>query len=660
MITCPNCNNQLPDETKFCENCGTMVVETIFCQNCGQQASTEFAFCQNCGSPLSEEKPATQESKRKFTLPFTISKKIITIAASAIAAVLVVVIVLSLVLGSGSPNYAFYMKDDEICAAKLSGNKIFEITENLYEDSYDGYVYAYVSKDGKRIFYPDRYEDGEFTLYYRELGKSNKEPVKIDSGLTESSFYINDAGTRVVYEKGDSLYIHNLKERQKIDGDVLNYWSSDDLKSFVILDGDGKLYRKDGNKEKVGIAKDVDRLMGATDNLDTIYYIKDDDKLYKQTGSKGGTKISSDVEDVLMICDSGEMYYVKSDSKEVSLLDYVIDDMKEEDADIVDYDDLEYPSHSDYDSYEEYDAAYEEYEEARDLAYDKEERDELREDLADEKMEISTYSLCYYDGKKETVLTENFDYSSYDYECSVDAATILYSTCETKDIEKVKLSEIEYYWDVEDLIEDAQSDSKKYCLAVGGKVSEIEQSEADNFDLSDDGKTIYFIADASEKTDCGDLYCIKVSGGKAGKSKKCDEDVYSGWFAENDKYIYYKDVRDKDDGLQGDLYIDNKEIDTDVKVGSTTYDEESGQLLYFTDWDEGDECGTLKVYKSGKPKIVSDEAHSCEFSPKGDILFIYDYDTDDCEGELYVYKGRKPKMIDDDVSGFASVYYIED
>lgn len=60
MITCPKCNKELSDDTKFCDSCGAKIYETIFCPNCGERTSTEFAFCQNCGTAIAEN-PAKEQ-----------------------------------------------------------------------------------------------------------------------------------------------------------------------------------------------------------------------------------------------------------------------------------------------------------------------------------------------------------------------------------------------------------------------------------------------------------------------------------------------------------------------------------------------------------------------------------------------------------------------
>ena len=96
MITCPKCGKELQDGTKFCDNCGTQIFETIFCPNCGAQTSTEFKFCQKCGASIEEEAPAPaqaggeQEKKEKTDPLKAVPKKPLMFGAVGVVAVLVI------------------------------------------------------------------------------------------------------------------------------------------------------------------------------------------------------------------------------------------------------------------------------------------------------------------------------------------------------------------------------------------------------------------------------------------------------------------------------------------------------------------------------------------------------------------------------------------
>ena len=66
-MKCINCGSELPQNSKFCEQCGTMVkTETPtgknyrpkkFCEQCGAELKPGFMFCGKCGAPVKEDKP---------------------------------------------------------------------------------------------------------------------------------------------------------------------------------------------------------------------------------------------------------------------------------------------------------------------------------------------------------------------------------------------------------------------------------------------------------------------------------------------------------------------------------------------------------------------------------------------------------------------------
>lgn len=51
-VKCPNCNNTVPQNSKFCNNCGTKLVQNNFCPNCGTKNELNSKFCNNCGQKL--------------------------------------------------------------------------------------------------------------------------------------------------------------------------------------------------------------------------------------------------------------------------------------------------------------------------------------------------------------------------------------------------------------------------------------------------------------------------------------------------------------------------------------------------------------------------------------------------------------------------------
>lgn len=54
-VTCPNCNNEVPEGSKFCPECGTKIEllndNEIICPACGKKTA-KGKFCMECGTPL--------------------------------------------------------------------------------------------------------------------------------------------------------------------------------------------------------------------------------------------------------------------------------------------------------------------------------------------------------------------------------------------------------------------------------------------------------------------------------------------------------------------------------------------------------------------------------------------------------------------------------
>jgi len=162
-------------------------------------------------------------------------------------------------------------------------------------------------------------------------------------------------------------------------------------------------------------------------------------------------------------------------------MDYVEDDMKEQDADIEDPgDEPKYPSLLDYGSVEayqkavdEYNEAYDEYLKAEDKYEAKRDRDTLRQELKEEEISNSGKTLYYYDGKKENKVSDNFGtLESRTYKKPI----LVFSVSESKEREKVKLSKIESIYDVYDELgyDYLSTSSGKMAIAIGDKVSDIE------------------------------------------------------------------------------------------------------------------------------------------------------------------------------------------
>ena len=684
MITCPKCNKELSDGTKFCDGCGAQIFETIFCPNCGKQTSTEFAFCQSCGTSITEapveEQPAAVAPTEKKKLP----KKAIMFGGIGVAVIAVLILVISLFSGSGGKaenNYALYLKDGEIFFTDLKkDSEAWQLTSRLDTDEvndedlavadYQLGLSTYMSEDGKYIFFPDKVGDDNdgFNLYYKEVAKPDMEAIKVDSDIR--SYTVNASATLITYLKGEegNLYQYKIGEdsKDKIASEVRGFEVYDDGKKIGYINFEKSIYLKYADKEKEKIASDVSTLEHVTEDFTTVYYIKDG-ALYKQIEGKDKVKVASDVYDVVKIYDSGEIYYLKCDAEEISLMDYVTDDMKDADASISEPNYPDYPNSPsrpfswdyDTDAYEawkaECDRIETEYYDACETYYAKQSRDELREDLAEETLEQSSYSLCFYNGTEEVVITDAFGYYS-NYTYASEAPVISYDAYNQSSLEKVKLSEVKNIYDIEDMVEAALFSSYESYIAVKGTATVVEQKkEATNFIINSSGTVVYYIDDIPEEKNYGELYRISINNGVVGKAEVYDSNVYEdNCYFENDTELeYFKDYKDG----KGELYINKNKIDYDVYSRSVVEYSDLDKIFYFTDWNDEKNYGTLKVYDGKEATKIADDVHSFSVNPDGRVLYLYDYSLNYYKGELHEWSNGETRKIDDDVVCVLPILY---
>lgn len=661
MIICTKCNKELGDEARFCDNCGAQVFETIYCPNCGQKASKEFSFCQNCGELLSEETTLPQREKGKKR------KRVFRIIGSFV----VIVLIFGALIGFNKVyrgrdkniNHALYIKNGEITYTDITKINPWQVTTNfssVYEEGsqenaviksmgdYALFNYARFSNDGRLLFYIDEKTKNapEGVLFYRYVNAPEKEPVKIDSGVTR--FVINDSGKLVTYLKGDEkiLYQYNLEEKEKIDSDVLDFYVSSDGQKIIYIDGEGRLYCKIAEKEKEKIDSEVTKICHIDDSFSTIHYVKEDN-LYKRKDGESEEKIATEVEQVLQVYESGEIYYTKKHLLQDPLMTFVEDDMLEIDNKISVPIYPSAPKYSNYETYDEYRLAFAQYQAAKkeyakqEKEYDaKAQRNELREKLKETTTLFDASTLYYYDGEKEKQITDNFGWDNF--KVATNTPVITYYTYDTFADTKIKLSEIKDVSDVSNALRVKRYSFAEEYVAVKGETFVIEEEEVTELCVTSDGDAVYFIADVDE-TNHGDLYKAIVSGGVLQKPTLYDEDVYLNSF--NGVLLYYKDALDG----AADLYVKGEEIDTNVKIYQTKYLEDFDTIIYMVDWNQEKEYGVLKMHKDGKTITISEDVHDYETTEGGDILYLCDYSKTYVKGDLLLYKDGESQRIDDEV-----------
>ena len=658
MAVCAKCNKELSDVAKFCDACGTPVPAV---------PETEAPPAE---TPVVEV-PAKKENIVKKLIG-KVPKKVLLFGGIGLAAVvfitLLIVIISSIFGGNKENNFSLYIKDKELFYTDLKKNSDSWQLSNRFVDS-DTFsdeelanygslfgLMSYMSEDGELIFFPDKLGNSGygFNLYYRKVNKPKADAVKIDSNVT--SYSVNESATTVTYIKGEdgSLFKYNIRkdEKEKIANNVEDFNVSADGNKICYINDEGDIYLKNKKKDAEKIAGEASKLVYLTENFKTVYYIKDD-ALYKQVSGKDRVKVASDVYEVIKIYESGEIYYLQKGSEEISLMDYVTDDLKAADDAMVEPVAPDYPSYYDFDSYDEYQAAYEEYrakykeyQEDLNVWWEKESRDELRKDLEEAVLENAQYSLYFFDGKEAFSITDAFVYD-YSHDIATKKPVITYAAYSQSSVNKVKFSEVDSSYDVRNMVEAALYSSSEKYVAVKNNATVIEQEDATSFIINKSGTTIYYIDEIPEGESHGELYKITIKGDNVKAPELYESDVWKNAcsFVSDSDIIYFKDVNAE----QGDLYINKERVDYDVLGAYIKFNPDSEQVFYFTDWDSEKEQGTLKVYKNGKAKKIADDVHSYSMVPDGRLLYLYDYSLNHNSGELHAWKKGKTYKIDDDV-----------
>ena len=594
-------------------------------------------------------------------------------AVCFVAAVVVIGGVVKIVGGLGgskSDSYITYVKDGYINQSDIEHykKKPVEYQGRYGSTSDDGENYSAgvsYSKDGKYICYPTDVnygdDDIEFRLNMQKVGKT-EEPVKIDSSVTSYTILDNN---KILYKKAgnDTLYINDKKgNKEKIASDVNYFYLDSDQKNIVWSEsnGDGTINVCQQDialkKEKKTLAKDVDSFYASSDLKYVV--VQEQDTLYMVENFGEKQKIASGVEDVSYDdLDNGGIYYTKSSEETLSAEDVVEDDCADSDATIEEPDREDYKvekiekndwtgKYEKVESVDEdaYDAAYEKY-------YDKENRDEIRDALEDYEISTPVEKLYYVKDGKETQVDATVAQMYY---YTGDWKGIVYSRYNMDDVPKLKISEIDSASSIESDYYQMLAESAQTCVYTEkDKTVVLDENLATVWGVDADSKTGYGVKmqdSGSEDEDATyNLYSFSVDNNSDGKCKLISEDVAYYQELIKDGDVYY--LKDTDSDGNGDLYCNDKNIDSDVKSGTLYTVPDSDNVLYAVDYNSSNNSATLKMYDGKKDKIIADDVYSYLPIDEKHIALLIDYSMKSYRGDLQYYLGKEElKSIDEDVS----------
>lgn len=634
--------------------------EVAYCPFCGGQNEPDAIYCSSCGQNMTGDGgEGSLKSEKKGV------KKPVLIVGGIVAAAIVICVVVKLlgaVFGGGSDgvNYVTYIKDEQISNINMDTRKMTptEYKGSIGDDFSINDLYGTVqySEDGKYMCYPSSMEDDTFRLNMIQLGKDAADVVKIENDVTR---YVLLDNNKIVYLKdGDTLYINDIKgNKEKIASDVYSFFLDKDQKNifWTEQDDDGvfDMYYRD-----IALKKDKTKLMSGYTSFrkisDSLMAFLEDGTLYVIENLGEKQKIAKDVESIYILGDSSDTFYFTTvETETLSAADFVDDDMKAADAAMKEPDPADYVKEdvqknsdgryvktevTDWDAYY---AAWDEY----DL---KENRDYMREALSETTFDVDVKTLNYYSKGKASVVSENFAF--YD---DADGTKFMYSTYVLDEMPSIKLSELYDVDDVYAVYSEKRKEVKVNCIADGDKVTTFSVDYMTDCVIDADKGIGYGLMDYDEEDDTYTLVSFDL---KDGKQEEIASDVDNIELLLNGDVYYLADVKDD----QGDLYCNDKEIDSDVKPYSVRLvAEDSDKIIYVSDYNSEKCKYTLKMYAGKEAFEITDDVIMYSVYGEKQIAVLKDYNLKRGEGDLMLYTGKSElKELDTDVRFlFNATYY---
>ena len=585
--------------------------------------------------------------------------KIIGISAVAVVLVVAIILGITLIPGKHASNTAIYLKDGDLCVLPNVKKNTDLLTMQMvsdpdalqgditglwdYQDSTNACsgCGATLSKDGSKLFYISTDLETEIRLCYIDLKAKNATPVRISGGVV-LAFSVNESATLVTFLRDDNnLYQYDMQsgKAEKIASDLEEVFvaSRDGSKIVYTTENGLYLYSSLGQTEK--LSNDYcSQVYTPDDALSTIYYVDEDDTLFcNKTGkAEDSFKIASGIDTLYGLTENG-VYYT-TDSKTVTMYDYVNQDLLSVDPDSLER--PEYPFSFEYDTDAEYQAAMKQYKADMEVYEHANDLRELQKDLS--YIPYALVTLNYFNGSSASVVAEDvFSDSISSADTYAHAAAVLeYAYPDPEKAAAITVDDMEAIIDSNYSYASTASDHiynkiRSSSVAVNGTACALDL-DIYRICLTEDGQTACIITKNADNSDI-DLYQAGISGNSLQTPTQIASDIDDLQIIGNN-VVFWQDSA---------VFVNNARIDDDVLADHVAF-RDDGSFVYLVG-EEDDNSYQLKSYKDGKTTTIADDVFNFGFTTGGELLYLRDYNTNRSEGTLYLYNGKDSTKLDDDV-----------
>ncbi len=257
MKNCKNCNaDGLPDALHFCPHCGadldaqTATADATPDLNANVAASMTEASNADTTPPVADNQPQPPNGQRADKAAKAKARrakkrkayfKLGLLLVGALAAVAVTVAVL-VNLGRRPRNGPLvYVRDGAVYTVGADGKNETMIRAATLADGRTAVAFA-AKKPDRFVFVPETADDQLTGLAYVDLKNSNQIQMQLESAAI-ADFGISADGKAVWYATVDGgLYLHDLRTKQVIATEAVDYLFSDDLARCAYRTAAGELY----------------------------------------------------------------------------------------------------------------------------------------------------------------------------------------------------------------------------------------------------------------------------------------------------------------------------------------------------------------------------------------------------------------------------------